>query len=99
MEAENPTQLEGVVDVDAIPSKIIKPVSPIMVEEQEPSPTIGKMDIDPQNTIKYKKIPDEVIGAQRSYHDRSILRYNQTHTKKGSSSMTIEEEEEQRTYA
>jgi hypothetical protein len=33
MEVENPTQLEGVVDVDAIPSPIIEPVSPTVVEE------------------------------------------------------------------
>jgi hypothetical protein len=45
------------------------------------------------------KILDEIISAQRSYHDRSRLRYNQKHTEKGSSFMTIEEEVEQRTYA
>jgi hypothetical protein len=39
------------------------------------------------------KILDEIINAQRSYHDRSGLGYNQTHTEKGSSSMTTEEEE------
>jgi hypothetical protein len=33
MEVENPTQPEGVVDVDTIPSLVIEPVSPIVVEE------------------------------------------------------------------
>jgi hypothetical protein len=34
VKVENPIQLEGVVDVDAIPSPIIEPISPTMVEEK-----------------------------------------------------------------
>jgi hypothetical protein len=44
------------------------------------------------------KILDEIVSTQRMYHDKSGLRYNQTHTEKGSSSMTIEEEAEEKTY-
>jgi hypothetical protein len=44
------------------------------------------------------KILDGIINAQRPYHDRSRLGYNQTHTKKDLSSMTTKEEAQQRTY-
>jgi hypothetical protein len=43
-EGENPNQLEGVVDIDAIPSLVIEPISPMIVEEQ--NPTTEEMDID-----------------------------------------------------
>jgi hypothetical protein len=33
MERKNPMKTEGVVDVDGIPSPVIEPVSPIVVEE------------------------------------------------------------------
>jgi hypothetical protein len=42
-EIENPMKLEGVLDVDAIPSLIIKKMIPIVVEEKEKSPTKEKM--------------------------------------------------------
>jgi hypothetical protein len=45
------------------------------------------------------KILNEIINTQRLYHDNSRLGYNQTHIEKGLSSMTIEEEEQQITYA
>jgi hypothetical protein len=35
VEAKNPMHMEGVVDVDAIPSPVIELVSPIVVEEKE----------------------------------------------------------------
>jgi hypothetical protein len=36
--------LEGVVDVDAIPSPVIEPVSPTVIKEHEPM--TEKMDVD-----------------------------------------------------
>jgi hypothetical protein len=56
---------------------------------------IQKRDMQQNNT----KILDEIISAQRPYHDRSGLGYNQKHTEKGSISMTTKEEAEQKTYA
>jgi hypothetical protein len=56
---------------------------------------IHKRDMQ-QNNIK---ILDEIISAQRSYHDRSGLGYNQTHIENASSYMIVEGEAEQRTYA
>jgi len=50
----------------------------------------------PQNNTK---ILDEIISAQRSYHDKYGLGYNQKHTNKGSSSMTTKDEVKQKTYA
>jgi len=44
------------------------------------------------------KILDEVINAQRPYHDRSRFGYKHTYTEKGLSSMNIEEETKQNTY-
>jgi hypothetical protein len=57
MEVENPMQPEGVVDVDAIPSPVIEPVSPTVVEEKEPTPVTEQMEIDPQNMDRGEK-PD-----------------------------------------
>jgi hypothetical protein len=45
-------KLEGVVDVDAIPSPQDEPVSATMVEEEEKSPVTVRMDIDPQSSAE-----------------------------------------------
>jgi hypothetical protein len=42
MEEKNPMQPEGVVDVDAIPSPIIEPMIPTLVEEKEIAPATEK---------------------------------------------------------
>jgi hypothetical protein len=41
IEVLNPNHSEGVVDVDTIPSPVIEPLSPIIIEEKEhQNPTI-----------------------------------------------------------
>jgi hypothetical protein len=42
---------------------------------------------------------DEIINSQRPCYDKSGLGYKQTHTEKGSSSITTEKEAEQKSYA
>lgn len=62
---ENPNQQAGVIDVDVIPSP--EPVSPRVVEEQEP--TIEAMDVDPraeeQNLIEAQN-PMQQLGLGAS---------------------------------
>jgi len=63
MEAENPTQMEGVVDVDAIPS--LEPTSPRFLKGK-----IEHMDIDPPNRtlepnlMKETILPTEEVGEE-----------------------------------
>jgi hypothetical protein len=47
MEAKNPMQLKGAMDVDSIPSLVIKPMIPTLVEDKEPTPMTEHMHIDP----------------------------------------------------
>jgi hypothetical protein len=52
-DGENPNQPEGVMDVDAIPSPVIEPVSLTIVEEKDQqNPTTKEMDIDPRRELQ-----------------------------------------------
>jgi hypothetical protein len=54
IEEKNPAQPKGIVDADAIPSLVIEPLIPTVMEDKDPSPATKKYHIDPQHMTKYK---------------------------------------------
>jgi hypothetical protein len=46
------TQREGIIDVDAIPSPQVEPVSATLVKEEEQAKTMAGMDIDLHNSVQ-----------------------------------------------
>jgi hypothetical protein len=60
------TQREGIIDVEAIPSLQVKPVSTTMVEEEEQALTTVEMDIDSHDNVQGHEPSNTVNPPQPS---------------------------------